>query len=380
MNIAVFSPDFNAYSQTFIQAHKNNLKGNIHYYYGGLIPTLLEINNQETVLSNKEDDDNIIKENLKRSLLENNVQLVLAEFGQTGASNFELLSELQIPLIVHFHGYDAHQKNQIEEFGSAYKEMFKYAKYSIAVSRFMQRKLYQLGCPEDKLVYSTYGPKEIFLNNKPKFEKKQFITIGRFVDKKAPYFTIMAFNKVLEKHPDATLLMGGHGVLKNTCWNIAEYFNIRKSIRFLGVLSHEKVAFHFSESLAYVQHSMEAFSGDCEGTPVVIIEACGAGIPVVSTLHAGIPDVVKNGYSGILVKEGDVQGMAEGMITLASNFDLAKKMGECGRHIVLEEYTMDRHIDFLNNLILSVIEPTSTELIDQPTIEPELIQNSSTEL
>jgi len=353
--VAIFSPNYSAYSQTFIKAHKERLNFDIKYYYGGFVPSQLENDS----FSKKNGQEISPEAWLEESLVKNKISLVLAEFGQTGASTYHICQKLGIPLVVHFHGYDAHQKDIIEEYGKRYKDMFEYSSAVIAVSRFMQRELYKLGCPKEKLIYSTYGPNDAFLNAPKTFLKKQFVSIGRFVDKKAPYFTILAFKKVLEFHPDATILFGGQGTLRNTCENLVKLFNLQESVKFLGVVDHKKVVKLFSESLAYVQHSIQAKNGDCEGTPVAIIEASGASLPVISTFHAGIPDVIKNGYSGVLVEEGDVDGMAEGMITLASDFNLAKKMGAEGRHIINEKFTMDRHISFLEDLLTNIIQKQS---------------------
>src|SRR5690606_28305196 len=90
-----------------------------------------------------------------------------------------------------------------------YKEVFQYASKVIAVSKKMEKMLLELGCPREKLVYNVYGPQPEFLKVQPTFSKKQFVAIGRFTDKKAPYYTLMAFKEAIKNHPDATLIMAG---------------------------------------------------------------------------------------------------------------------------------------------------------------------------
>ena len=66
---------------------------------------------------------------------------------------------------------------------------------------------------------------------------------------------------------------------------------------------------HLKSSTAFAQHSITAENGDMEGTPVGIVEASYAGLPVISTFHAGIPDVINNRETGLLVEEHDVEEM-----------------------------------------------------------------------
>src|SRR5690606_7951411 len=106
----------------------------------------------------------------------------------------------------------------------------------------------------------------------PTFSKKQFVAIGRFTDKKAPYYTLMAFKEAIKNHPDATLIMAGDGQLLNMCKNLVRFFKIENQVAFPGVISPEKFRELLSESLAFVQHSITAENGDMEGTPLAVLE------------------------------------------------------------------------------------------------------------
>jgi colanic acid/amylovoran biosynthesis glycosyltransferase len=361
MNIAIFSPNRNAYSETFIQAHKRELAGTIKYYYAGKTPTKLEGKGKlynsasrwryalyrkigRTSFNNKQ---LALQESLKRE----KIDVVLAEYGNTAADALPVIKALKISLIVHFHGYDAHKKEITEQFANAYIDVFKYARFVVAVSQHMKRALITLGCPEEKVVLATYGPNELFLKTNRTPKEKQFIAVGRFVDKKAPYFTIIAFKNLLQKHPDAKLYMVGDGLLWNTCKNLIDHWQLNKNIILTNILPPEEIARLFSESFAFIQHSVVAESGDSEGTPVAILEASGAGLPVVATRHAGIPDVIVDGETGILIDEKDVQAMTKAMIQLLENPSLAEQMGQNGKKRIQEHFTMAHHINILNNLI-----------------------------
>ncbi|WP_298247535.1 glycosyltransferase [uncultured Christiangramia sp.] len=360
INTAIISPLQNAYSETFIQAHKK-LEGKIFYYYGDKSFLHLE---GEGALSNmpkttflkvkrkilKKSYSYLHEQLFVKSLSKNNIQVVLAEYGITAAIHLPVIKYLNLPLIVHFHGYDASRNDIIKRYKN-YKEVFDYSSYIIVVSKKMYEKLLQMGCPQEKIIYNVYGPNDRFLKVSPKFTNKQFISVGRFVDKKAPYYTLLAFSKVLKSYPEAKLVMAGDGVLLNTCKNMSRYLGIENNVSFPGIITPEIYQEYLENSLAFVQHSVLADNGDSEGTPVSILEASAAGLPVISTLHAGIPDVIINGTTGLLVKEHDVDAMAIKMKIFLKDQNIARKMGEAGKKNISLNYTISRHLGKINELI-----------------------------
>jgi len=90
-----------------------------------------------------------------------------------------------------------------------------------------------------------------------------------------------------------------------------------------------------------------------EGTPLAVLEASAAGLPVISTYHAGISDVVKHEETGLLCDEGDVDTMAENMIKILKNKELAKEMGAKAKDRIEKYFAMDIHINNLYNILES---------------------------
>ncbi len=360
--LAIISPNELAYSESFIQAHKN-LPFKIKYYFGGFFPTSLEgygkiaTYNRISRIRNRFSKKFSISElSLMTSFKRENVDCVLAEYGPTASKVLNVVKHLDIPMVVHFHGFDASHKPTIDEFAEHYKKVFKYAQAVIVVSKKMNKALLKLGCPSDKIVLATYGPNEAYLGNKPLYKKQQFIAVGRFVDKKAPYLTIAAFNKVLQEFPNAKLLMVGDGPLLNTCKKLTAYWNIENSIEFKGVKTCREILSYMEDSIAFLQHSIIADSGDSEGAPVAILEAQAAALPVISTIHAGIPDVVINNETGFLVEEEDVETMAKYLIRILKEDGLAKTLGEAGRKRIIENFSMKKHLGAIENTINNILK------------------------
>lgn len=361
LHIAIFSPSQNPYSETFIQAHKNHLTGKVFYYYGpkgriqlegedNLVSKVTQWRYRVTRKLNNYPFSYINEQAVLRSLKAHGVNVILVEYGTHAYNLLELLKTSGLAVVIHFHGYDASISATIKSC-NYYKEVFDMAANVIAVSKRMEEMLLDLGCPRHKLIYNVYGPQPEFETLQPIFNTKQFIGIGRFVDKKAPYYTIMAFSKVAKHHPDAQLLLAGDGMLLNMCQNLVRHYGLEKQVQFLGVVTPQEYRQLLSKSLAFVQHSITSGNGDMEGTPLAVLEASVAGLPVVSTYHAGISDVIIHGETGLLCDEHDVSGMAGHMLQLLDDVGYAKQLGAAAKLHILQNFGMANHIANIQTIL-----------------------------
>jgi glycosyltransferase involved in cell wall biosynthesis len=272
------------------------------------------------------------------------IRVLLAQYGVCGAAVAPACRIAGVRLVVHFHGFDASRRSILETYAELYREMFSVAQAVIAVSKPMCAKLAAISCPESKLVYNPYGVQDHFFTVRPSFRDPVFVFVGRFVEKKGPLLTLEAFRSVHEMQPSAKLWMAGDGPLLSACRDTVRIYGLENAVMFPGILRHDMVSAFLQRGWAFIQHSMQAESGDSEGTPVAILEAAAAGLPVVSTRHAGIPEAVQDEVSGLLVDEGDVAGMSAAMCRLLKNPGLARRMGEAGRLHMREWYTMKRYL------------------------------------
>ncbi len=358
--ICIIQPNDQANTQTFIRAHIERLPTTIKVLHGRPFPSytnenqwlihpLFELVRRSVSLLPDFWAKIIIKignTSLERFLKINKVDLVLAEFGTTGVEVMEVCRKTNIPLVVHFHGKDAYGHDILKLYEN--QMMFDIAKDVIAVSRDMEQQLLSLGVSPDKLHYNPYGiDLDQFSGANPANNPPVFLTVGRFVDKKAPHLSILAFKQVLSHVPDAKLMMIGDGILLEACQQLVTALKIESSVEFLGSCSHEMVAKKMQHSRCFIQHSLKTNEGDSEGTPLGILEASGAGLPVVSTQHAGIKDVILHGETGFLVPENDIDGMANYMIQIATDTQLAGQLGKAGRQRIRENFSMEKSI---NNL------------------------------
>ncbi len=369
--IAILAPNsLDSPSETFIKAHYDNLDGDVSFIYGSPVPN--RVWNKETIKAKMSHKNRILsrlglnqlkwsirEEALYQFLRKENFDVVLAEYGTLASHVVNVCRELKLPLIVSFHGFDASHTSTITSYREKYKDLFNYSSYIIGVSKKMIENLKDLGVPKSKLIYNPYGVKKDFFLTQPKYSSNNFLAVGRFVHKKAPHLTLAAFRKVFEVYPNARLIMAGNGVvtpdLSEICFDLVKLWGLDGAVSFRGSTSHDEILELMRSSFCFLQHSVTPLSGDMEGTPVAIIEASASALPVISTIHAGIPEVILHEKTGYLVKEKEVDKMANYMLMLFEDRKLAKTLGESGREAMRMEYTMEKHISVINQLIRDVI-------------------------
>lgn len=325
-----------------------------HYYhprplFAKLKRLLPEVLYQRWMRSPEQVEDTA-RRSIKCFLEEKKVDVILAEFGPNGAAVAPVAESARIPLIVHFHGHDAHRTSVTEPLRKRYRAMFAIAFKIISVSAYMTEALLELGCPKDKILTNPYGPREKFFEIQPDY-RQTFLALGRFTDIKANYLSLLAFQMISEKFTDARLVMVGGGELLETCKTLARVWGLESRVEFTGAIPHLQVLPYFERACCFVQHSVSPSYGDAEGTPVVLLEAQAAGLPVIATRHAGIAEAVVHGKTGFLVDEKDVDAMAAFMSQVLENPQLVRSFGREARLHIRNNYGLHRHIGALQREI-----------------------------
>ncbi len=176
------------------------------------------------------------------------------------------------------------------------------------------------------------------------------LAVGRMVGRKSPILLLDAFRRACESCPGLTLDLVGAGPLLAAAFQFVRAFNLESRVTIHGALPTAAVQHLMRDADLFVQHSVVGLDGDEEGLPAVILEAMAAGLPVVATRHAGIPEAVEDDVSGYLVSERDTVAMADRIVRLASDVRLRTAMGHAGwqyvttSHSWSEERSRIRHI------------------------------------
>ncbi|PWK71423.1 glycosyltransferase involved in cell wall biosynthesis [Mucilaginibacter oryzae] len=368
-NLCIIKPNKSAFSETFIQAHVDRIQANKKVLYGGAFPLcddagkfiikskigLLSYLIQKRIF--KKQEIGVRTRALAQYLKFNKIDVVLAEYGMVGAMVSGACKLADVPLVIHFHGADAHHKPTVSAYNELYRKAFSYCSAIVAVSQDMIEALITLGAPAEKIVLNPYG---VDAAKFPQIDISQspvnFLSVGRFVEKKSPASIVLAFKMVHENYPQARLWMVGEGPLFNDVEVLVKQLNLTDYVTLTGVLTADGINKLMQNMRCFVQHSVTAADGDMEGTPNTILEAGSAGLAIVSTKHAGIKEAVINGKTGYLVDEHDIKGMAGYMIKIASDVNLAAGLGKKEAAHIRKNYDINDRIEKLTIILKQSIK------------------------
>jgi glycosyltransferase involved in cell wall biosynthesis len=288
-------------------------------------------------------------------LHKNDVKLIHAHFGPSGLEIVNLAKMSRIPLLVTFHGYDASFLLTRNKYVENLRKLFNYASI-ISVSEFMKEELIKHGAKrENSSVIKCGIPVDFFkfnsripVRNKILLkEEVKFLQISNFVEKKGHKYTILAFQKFLKHYPNAKLILAGDGFLRESMQNLCQNLGINKYVQFVGLVNEKGVRDLFQEADVFLHHSVTSEEGDKEGIPTVIMEAMATGLPVISTYHSGIPELITNNINGFLVNERDVESYTNALIKLKN---CSESIGEKARKKVVEDFNLEIETKKLFNI------------------------------
>lgn len=293
-----------------------------------------------------------------RYVFERRPDVALAEFGPNGMRSLESCQRHEIPLVVHFHGYDASSLLRFNRYRESLPDLFEKSAAVVVVSKLMLKTLEELGCSSSKLhVIPCGAPVDKFaLSSAVEGQTCHFLAVASFIQQKGPMHTLRAFGLCENRVPNVTLTMIGAGNHLSKAQKWVKKKGLSRKVHLLGYQPIEVVRKYMRNSSIFVQHSLTTRKGWIEGWGVSMAEAAASGLPVIATNHGGIPDHVINGRTGFLVNEGDWETMSDKMLELALNPKLRVKMGLAGLNNIGKVGNLEIQIKKLADVLKSAVE------------------------
>jgi colanic acid/amylovoran biosynthesis glycosyltransferase len=246
--------------------------------------------------------------------------------------------------VVTFHGYDATFKFKRKSYVESLKRHFDDPNvYIFLACDFFKNNFTKnhISLEKARVVYCGIDIELFKRNNYKQSNPFQFLQISSFHSKKGHYYTVMAFKKMLESHPDfnCQLIFGGDGPHYEEIKQLTIQLGMQDKIFFKGMVSPLQAKALLEEANCFVHHSITSETGDSEACTNSIMEAMAMELPVLSTIHGGIPEMVIDGVHGYLVEEKDIDNYAKKMWEikdwgfLKENRNHIQKKFEIGIHI-----------------------------------------------
>ena len=291
---------------------------------------------------------------------------VLCHFGVFGDLMVRVRAALKKkwPIATIFHGYDLSQLVDTNGKG-LYRRLMASGDIFFPVSEHFLKKLKELGAPKNKIELLRMGIKRDLpaRSQKPDDPTRPFtfVSVGRLVEKKGHQFTLKALAECIKAGANMKVIICGDGPLSGGLHSIANALELHNHVEFRGVQPREAIIQLLCEEAdAFILPSVTAGTGDTEGVPVALEEAMAVGLPVISSYHSGIPEVVEADVSGILAPEKDIDALVRAMMSLASDEARAKAMGLKGQERVIRDLGLDLWLDHLAAMIEARIASTPT--------------------
>ena len=178
--------------------------------------------------------------------------------------------------------------------------------------------------------------------------KKQFeiegpiiLFVGRLIDWKGTAYLIKALPAVLQTFSEAKLFIVGSGPLKDELVNLAESLDLQKNVIFIDEMKQEKLVAFYSMADIFVLPSIVNENGETEGLGVVLLEAMACELPVIGSDVGGIPDIIRNGQTGLLVRQKDSQELGNQIKRLLTDADLRKTLVSNGRNLTETQFSWE---------------------------------------
>lgn len=280
-----------------------------------------------------------------------------AHFGPVG-NNFRFARALwKAPLVVTFHGYDFCVVPR-ERGADVYHELFRVVDVVTVNAAYTRDRVAELGCLRERIhnLHVGLNPEQFAFRERVRRpgEPVRVLSVGRLVEKKGVEYAIRAVAQARAKFPNLRYDIIGDGPLRADLEKLVDELDLRQNVFLHGAKDAQAIQQFMADAHIFTLPSVTAANGDQEGTPVSLMEAQSAGLPVLSTLHSGIPEVVLQNESGFLLPERDVAGLAGKLIFLIENPDVCASMGRRGRQHVEAEFDLRK----LNRDLVGIYEQT----------------------
>lgn len=240
----------------------------------------------------------------------------IAHFGPAGVTAAKLreLGVIRGKIATIFHGIDISSRDVLNHYTPEYQQLFRRGDLMLPISDLWAGRLQKMGCPREKIAVSRMGVDMTRFSPRPvkaPATPLEIISVARLTEKKGLHVAIEACRQLKEQGVAFRYRILGIGPWERRLRTLIEQYQLEDVVEMPGFKPSHEVKAILDDADVFLLPSVTGADGDMEGIPVALMEAMAVGIPVVSTLHSGIPELVEANKSGWLVPENDARALAQ---------------------------------------------------------------------
>jgi colanic acid/amylovoran biosynthesis glycosyltransferase len=271
---------------------------------------------------------------------------VVCHFGPQATLGMTIALAIDRPAVTIFHGYDISRLLRDRVWVERYRAAASLGMQALCISHAGRQKLIDIGWPSSQIDVIHLGVDTHRFTFAPPSERwparaRRILMVARLVEKKGVDVALDAMRRLRDRGCDVELRIVGDGPERTRIEGLIRDWQLT-NVSLLGALEHTLTRHEFAQAHIYIQPSITATSGDQEGIPVSLMEAMAGGLPVVSTRHSGIPELVIDGQTGLLTAEHDAEGLAAAIERLTRDRAGAEHFAQAARARVEQEFDRRR--------------------------------------
>jgi colanic acid/amylovoran biosynthesis glycosyltransferase len=298
---------------------------------------------------------------VEKILSKREARLIHAHFGPVGYLLVNSKLKLRLPMVTTFYGADLNPSVRL--YGiirNWHKDLFKAGDLFLVEGAYMQQRLIELGCPPEKIQIQRIAipVKEMPWRLRKKIVGRPTVVLfsGRFVEKKGLMYALEAVYELKQEGKSIEFRIAGDGPQEQQVKRFITDRKMTDYTRLLGFLNYKDYLQEMDKADIFLQPSIIAQNGETEGgAPTTILEAQAMGLPIVSTLHCDIPNVVVPGRSALLVEERNSSALANSLRDLLNHPSQWEAMGRIGRDYVQQYHDIEIEADRLEEKYFNLL-------------------------
>lgn len=292
-----------------------------------------------------------------------------SHWGDMAWRDLPAAQKAKVPHVATFYGKDVSYLPQTKpKWARRYKELFAHISLVLCEGSHMGKCLERLGCSSNKIRVLHLGVEVDQIAFRPRrwnmAEPFRVLIAASFREKKGIPYALEAIGLLKRevKHIEITIIGDASKdprshPEKDKILNVLRRYRLESQTRMLGYQPYSVLFDEAYKHHLFISPSVTAADGDTEGgAPVTIIEMAATGMPIVSTTHCDIPEVVLHGKTGLLAPERDVEALCECLRWFVRNSEYWHQMLEAGRSHIEEEYDIRKQVQKLRNIYMSFVK------------------------